>query len=165
MFERFTEKAIKSIMYAQEESSRLLHNHCGTEMILLGLMRVDSGFASQALKGYGLTLDSLRADVEEIIGRGSGNVAPAVPFTPRAKRLLENSWNEARLEEVNYVCTEHLLLGLLKETEISRNAGLGIGAGARALEASNISLSDLRATLVELVKDWKTKNPKPLSGR
>jgi|AGTN01.3.fsa_nt_gi ATPases with chaperone activity, ATP-binding subunit len=162
MFERFTENAIKSIMYAQEESRRLGHNHVGSEMLLLGLMRLGSdpvlnedknGLGEEALARTGLELNDVRSEVEKIIGRGSGYENVEMPFTERSKVLLENSWNEARLLDVNYIGTEHLLLGLLRETEISKKAGKEIGVAAKVLEAKNIDLSELRQTVIKLVKE------------
>ena len=113
MFERFTEKAIKVIMLAQEEARRLGHNFVGTEQILLGLIGEGTGIAAKTLKSMGVNLKDARVEVEKIIGRGSGFVAVEIPFTPRAKRVLELSWDEARQLGHNYIGTEHLLLGLI----------------------------------------------------
>ena len=96
MFERFTEKAIKVIMLAQEEARRLGHNFVGTEQILLGLIGEGTGIAAKVLKSMGINLKDARVEVEKIIGRGSGFVAVEIPFTPRAKRVLEFSLEEAR---------------------------------------------------------------------
>jgi ATP-dependent Clp protease ATP-binding subunit ClpC len=96
MFERFTEKAIKVVMLAQEESRRLGHNFVGTEQILLGLIGEATGIAAKVLKSMGVSLKDARTEVEKIIGRGSGFVAVEIPFTPRAKRVLELSLEEAR---------------------------------------------------------------------
>ena len=96
MFERFTEKAIKVIMLAQEEARRLGHNFVGTEQILLGLIGEGTGIAAKVLKSLGINLKDARVEVEKIIGRGSGFVAVEIPFTPRAKRVLELSLEEAR---------------------------------------------------------------------
>ncbi len=103
MFEFFTEKAIKVMMYSQEEARRLGHNFVGTEMILMGLLHEGTGFGAQALSSMGLNLEDTRIEVEKIIGRGSGQVPAEIPFTPRTKRLLELSWDEARLTECNYI--------------------------------------------------------------
>lgn len=103
MFERFTEKAIKVVMLAQEEARRLGHNFVGTEQILLGLIGESTGIAAKVLKSMGVTLKEARTEVEKIIGRGSGFVAVEIPFTPRAKRVLEMSLEEARqLGELRY---------------------------------------------------------------
>ena len=96
MFERFTEKAIKVVMLAQEEARRLGHNFVGTEQILLGLIGESTGIAAKVLKSMGVNLKEARVEVEKIIGRGSGFVAVEIPFTPRAKRVLELSLEEAR---------------------------------------------------------------------
>ena len=96
MFERFTEKAIKVVMLAQEEARRLGHNFVGTEQILLGLIGESTGIAAKVLKSMGVSLKDARVEVEKIIGRGSGFVAVEIPFTPRAKRVLELSLEEAR---------------------------------------------------------------------
>ena len=96
MFERFTEKAIKVVMLAQEEARRLGHNFVGTEQVLLGLIGESTGIAAKVLKSMGVTLKDARVEVEKIIGRGSGFVAVEIPFTPRAKRVLELSLEEAR---------------------------------------------------------------------
>ena len=114
MFERFTEKAIKVIMLAQEEARRLGHNFVGTEQILLGLIGEGTGVAAKVLKSLGVNLKDSRIEVEKIIGRGSGFVAVEIPFTPRAKRVLELSLEEARQLGHNYIGTEHLLLGLIR---------------------------------------------------
>ena len=96
MFERFTEKAIKVVMLAQEEARRLGHNFVGTEQLLLGLIGESTGIAAKVLKSMGVNLKDARVEVEKIIGRGSGFVAVEIPFTPRAKRVLELSLEEAR---------------------------------------------------------------------
>ena len=117
MFERFTEKAIKVVMLAQEEARRLGHNFVGTEQIMLGLIGEGTGIAAKVLKSMGISLKEARVEVEKIIGRGSGFVAVEIPFTPRAKRVLELALEEARQLGHNYIGTEHLLLGLLREGE------------------------------------------------
>ena len=140
MFERFTEKAIKVIMLAQEESRRLGHNFVGTEQILLGLIGEGTGLAFKVLNSMGVTLKDARIEVEKIIGRGTGFVAVEIPFTPRAKRVLELSLEEARQLGHNYIGTEHLLLGLIRETE---------GVAARVLENLGIGfLSKLRTQVI-----------------
>ena len=122
MFERFTEKAIKVVMLAQEEARRLGHNFVGTEQIMLGLIGEGTGIAAKVLKSMGISLKEARVEVEKIIGRGSGFVAVEIPFTPRAKRVLELALEEARQLGHNYIGTEHLLLGLLREKKASRRA-------------------------------------------
>ncbi len=142
MFERFTEKAIKVIMLAQEEARRLGHNFVGTEQILLGLIGEGTGIAAKTLKSMGVNLKDARIEVEKIIGRGSGFVAVEIPFTPRAKRVLELSWEEARQLGHNYIGTEHLLLGLIREGE---------GVAARVLENLGVDLAKVRQHIIRLL--------------
>ncbi len=142
MFERFTEKAIKVIMLAQEEARRLGHNFVGTEQILLGLIGEGTGVAAKVLKSLGVNLKDSRIEVEKIIGRGSGFVAVEIPFTPRAKRVLELSLEEARQLGHNYIGTEHLLLGLIREGE---------GVAARVLENLNVDLTKVRTQVIRML--------------
>ncbi len=146
MFERFTEKAIKVIMLAQEEARRLGHNFVGTEQVLLGLIGEGTGVAAKTLKSMGVNLKDARAEVEKIIGRGSGFVAVEIPFTPRAKRVLELSWDEARQLGHNYIGTEHLLLGLIREGE---------GVAARVLENLGVDLNKVRSNVVKMLGETK----------
>ncbi|RRT72940.1 hypothetical protein BHE74_00001578 [Ensete ventricosum] len=162
MFERFTEKAIKVIMLAQEEARRLGHNFVGTEQILLGLIGEGTGIAAKVLKSMGINLKDARVEVEKIIGRGSGFVAVEIPFTPRAKRVLELSLEEARqlgtslrpsfLDLMsdfaeytghNYIGSEHLLLGLLREGE---------GVAARVLESLGADPSNIRTQAFSFIR-------------
>ncbi|PNY14013.1 chaperone protein ClpC chloroplastic-like, partial [Trifolium pratense] len=137
MFERFTEKAIKVIMLAQEEARRLGHNFVGTEQILLGLIGEGTGIAAKVLKSMGINLKDARVEVEKIIGRGSGFVAVEIPFTPRAKRVLELSLEEARQLGHNYIGSEHLLLGLLREGEgVAARVIRMVGEGADSVGAT-----------------------------
>jgi ATP-dependent Clp protease ATP-binding subunit ClpC len=142
MFERFTEKAIKVIMLAQEEARRLGHNFVGTEQILLGLIGEGTGVAAKVLKTMGVNLKDARIEVEKIIGRGSGFVAVEIPFTPRAKRVLELSLEEARQLGHNYIGTEHLLLGLIREGE---------GVAARVLENLGVDLTKVRTQVIRML--------------
>ncbi|CAM0904848.1 unnamed protein product [Alopecurus aequalis] len=142
MFERFTEKAIKVIMLAQEEARRLGHNFVGTEQILLGLIGEGTGIAAKVLKSMGISLKDARIEVEKIIGRGSGFVAVEIPFTPRAKRVLELSLEEARQLGHNYIGSEHLLLGLLREGE---------GVAARVLESLGADPNNIRTQVIRMV--------------
>ncbi|CAI5954237.1 unnamed protein product, partial [Closterium sp. NIES-64] len=142
MFERFTEKAIKVIMLAQEEARRLGHNFVGTEQILLGLIGEGTGIAAKVLKSLGVNLKEARVEVEKIIGRGSGFVAVEIPFTPRAKRVLELSLEEARQLGHNYIGTEHLLLGLLREGE---------GVAARVFENLGADAGNIRSQVIRMV--------------
>lgn len=147
MFERFTEKAIKVIMLAQEEARRLGHNFVGTEQILLGLIGEGTGIAAKTLKSMGVNLKDARIEVEKIIGRGSGFVAVEIPFTPRAKRVLELSWDEARQLGHNYIGTEHLLLGLIREGE---------GVAARVLENLGVDLNKVRSNVIRMLGETRT---------
>nr|YP_010619935.1 Clp protease ATP binding subunit [Symphyocladia marchantioides]WAX03948.1 Clp protease ATP binding subunit [Symphyocladia marchantioides] len=144
MFERFTEKAIKVIMLAQEEARRLGHNFVGTEQILLGLIGEGTGIAAQVLKSMNVNLKDARIEVEKIIGRGSGFVAVEIPFTPRAKRVLELSLEEARQLGHNYIGTEHLLMGLVREGE---------GVAARVLENLAVNVASVRTEVIQMLGD------------
>lgn len=156
MFERFTEKAIKVIMLAQEEARRLGHNFVGTEQILLGLIGEGTGVAAKVLKSMGVNLKDARIEVEKIIGRGSGFVAVEIPFTPRAKRVLELSLEEARQLGHNYIGTEHLLLGLIREGE---------GVAARVLENLGVDLSKVRTQVIRMLGENTEVTPGVSQGR
>jgi len=156
MFERFTEKAIKVIMLAQEEARRLGHNFVGTEQILLGLIGEGTGVAAKVLKSMGVNLKDARIEVEKIIGRGSGFVAVEIPFTPRAKRVLELSLEEARQLGHNYIGTEHLLLGLIREGE---------GVAARVLENLGVDLSKVRTQVIRMLGETAEVSATGQSGR
>eukprot|EP00667_Euglena_gracilis_P001705 EG_transcript_1707 len=135
LFERFTEKAVKVIMLAQEEARKSGHNHVGTEQLLLGMIGEGTGIAAKMLKSHGMDLKSTREEVLNIIGRGEGQVGVEIPFTPRAKKVLENSQEQARLLGHNYIGTEHLLLGLIKETE---------GTAAKVFENMKVDREKIR---------------------
>lgn len=156
MFERFTEKAIKVIMLAQEEARRLGHNFVGTEQILLGLIGEGSGVGPKILKSMGVKLKDARIEVEKIIGRGSGFVAVEIPFTPRAKRCLELSLEEARQLGHNYIGTEHLLLGLIVEGE---------GVAARVLEQLDVNLPKLRTEIIRALGENTKANSESNANR
>src|ERR687886_919691 len=156
MFERFTEKAIKVIMLAQEEARRLGHNFVGTEQILLGLIGEGTGVAAKVLKSMGVNLKDARIEVEKIIGRGSGFVAVEIPFTPRAKRVLELSLEEARQLGHNYIGTEHLLLGLIREGE---------GVAARVLENLGVDLTKVRTQVIRMLGETAEVTSGATSGR
>jgi ATP-dependent Clp protease ATP-binding subunit ClpC len=156
MFERFTEKAIKVIMLAQEEARRLGHNFVGTEQILLGLIGEGTGVAAKVLKSMGVNLKDARIEVEKIIGRGSGFVAVEIPFTPRAKRVLELSLEEARQLGHNYIGTEHLLLGLIREGE---------GVAARVLENLGVDLTKVRTQVIRMLGETQEVTTGASSGR
>ncbi len=142
MFERFTEKAIKVIMLAQEEARRLGHNFVDTEFLLLGLIGEGTGIAAKSLKSSGVNLKDARIEVEKVLGRGSGFVAVEIPFTANAKRQLEFGWDEARKLGHNYIGTEHLLLGLLRLDE---------SAGYKVLISFSIDPQHIRTQVIRLL--------------
>jgi len=156
MFERFTEKAVKVVLLAQEESRKLGHNFVGTEQILLGLIGEGTGVGSQVLKKMGVNLRDARVEVEKIIGRGSGFVAVEIPFTPRAKRVLELLLEEARLLSHNYIGTEHLVLGLIREGE---------GVGAKVLDNLGVKLSTLRNQILKELSESTEDVPSSSNSR
>jgi len=156
MFERFTEKAIKVIMLAQEEARRLGYNFVGTEQILLGLIGEGTGVAAKVLKSMGVNLKDARNEVEKIISRGSGSGAVEIPFTPRAKRVLELSLEEARQLGHKYIDTEHLLLGLIWEGE---------GVAARVLENLGVESSKVRTQVIRKLGETADVPSSLKSGR
>jgi len=143
MFERFTDRARRVVVLAQEEALRLNHNYIGTEHVLLGLLREEEGVAARALVSLGISLDEVRLRVEEIIGRGQDPPSGHVPFTPRSKKVLELSLREALTLGHNYIGTEHILLGLIREGE---------GVAAQILVQSGAQLSEVRNTVVRLIE-------------
>ena len=145
MFERFTERARRVLVLAQEEARLLSHNYIGTEHILLGLSYEGEGVAAKALEAHGVALPALRAKVEEATPRGVDEATASPPFTPRAKKVLELSLREALHLRHNYIGTEHILLGLLREGE---------GVGAHALVALGVSLAGIRQTIIELLRGY-----------
>jgi ATP-dependent Clp protease ATP-binding subunit ClpC len=139
MFERFTDKALQVIMLAQEESRRLGHNFVGTEQILLGLLGEGSGVAFKVLKSFGVTIKDARLEVERLIGRGSGFVAVEIPFTPRAKKILEMAMQQGRDFGHSYINTEHLLLAIIEDKN---------GVGNRVLLNLGVNLSKLKTEVL-----------------
>jgi len=139
MFERFTDKALQVIMLAQEESRRLGHNFVGTEQILLGLLGEGSGVAFKVLKSFGVTIKDARVEVERLIGRGSGFVAVEIPFTPRAKKILEMAMQQGRDFGHSYINTEHLLLAIIEDKN---------GVGNRVLLNLGVNLSKLKTEVL-----------------
>ena len=124
MFERFTERARQVIVLAQEEALALMHDHIGTEHLLLGLLREQQGGSARVLESLGVTVERVRADVTEIVGGGTvAATAGQIPFTPRAKRGLENGLREALHLGHGHIATEHLLLGLLREGRHEEEGG------------------------------------------
>jgi Clp amino terminal domain, pathogenicity island component len=129
MFERFTDRARRVVVLAQEEARHLDHNYIGTEHILLGLIHEGEGVAAEALERMGVSLEAVRAEVERIIGRGSETPSGPIPFTPRAKKVLELSLREALQLGHNYIGSEHILLGLIREGDsVAAEVLIGLGA-------------------------------------
>ena len=142
MFERFTDRARRVVVLAQEEARTLDHNYIGTEHILLGLVREGEGVAASALEALGISPADIRGDLEAIIGRGDLAPVGNIPFTPRAKKVLELSLREALQLGHNYIGTEHILLGLVREGE---------GVGAEVLAKRGATLELVRAEVMTLV--------------
>ena len=143
MFKRFTPRARRSIVLAQEEARRLGHDRLGTEHLLLGLLAEGEGIAGRALSGAGLTLDDARAGVEQITGRGPQSPEGRIPFAGPAKKALEQALCEALELGHNYIGTEHLLFGLLKEGE---------GAGAKVVVTAGLQPDQLRKAALDLLE-------------
>jgi ATP-dependent Clp protease ATP-binding subunit ClpC len=144
MFGRFTERASRALLLAQEEARRLNHNYVGTEHILLGLIRLGEGVAAEVFQSFGVELEKVRAEVEKLAVKGHSVPALGeVPFTPRAKKVLELAMEEAQSLRHNYIGTEHLLLGLVREEE---------GIAARVLQNLGIDLNKIKETIVSLLE-------------
>jgi hypothetical protein len=143
MFKRFTTRARGVIVLGQEEARTLRHDHMGTEHILLGLLAESEGIAGQTLQRAGITLDAARAEIEKIIGRGEAAPRGHIPFTPRAKKVLELALREAIHLGHSYLGTEHILLGLIREGE---------GVAARVLTTLGADLNELRETVLTVLK-------------
>jgi ATP-dependent Clp protease ATP-binding subunit ClpC len=141
MFERFTERARRVVVHAQEEARDLNHSYIGTEHLLLGLMREPESTAARALRDLDIGQDEVREQVVEIVGRGSDPPSGHIPFTPRAKKVLELSLREALQLSHNYIGTEHILLGLIRE---------GQGVAGKVLATLGGDLSRVRDKVVEL---------------
>jgi ATP-dependent Clp protease ATP-binding subunit ClpA len=141
MFERFTDRARRVVVLAQEEARLLNHNYIGTEHILLGLIHEGEGVAAKALESLGISLEAVRAQVEEIIGQGQSAPTGHIPFTPRAKKVLELSLREALQLGHNYIGTEHILLGLIREGE---------GVAAQVLVKLGADLSRVRQQVIQV---------------
>ena len=142
MFERFTDRARRVVVLAQEEARMLNHNYIGTEHILLGLIHEGEGVAAKALESLGISLEAVRAQVEEIIGQGQQAPSGHIPFTPRAKKVLELSLREALQLGHNYIGTEHILLGLIREGE---------GVAAQVLVKLGADLNRVRQQVIQLL--------------
>ena len=145
MFERFTDRARRVVVLAQEEARLLNHNYIGTEHILLGLISEGEGVAAKALESLGISLEAVRSQVEEIIGTGSSSPQGHIPFTPRAKKVLELSLREALQLGHNYIGTEHILLGLIREGE---------GVAAQVLQKLGADLGRVRQQVIQLLSGY-----------
>ena len=154
MFEKFTEGAIKVIMLSQEEARRMGHNFVGTEQLFLGVVGQRQGMGAKALRSLGVTLKKARKEVENYIGRGTGFVASEIPFTPRAKRVLEMAVQEGKDIGQNYVGTEHILLALLGEED---------GVAIRTIEKLGLDINQLRTKTLALIKENQEELLRPLS--
>jgi ATP-dependent Clp protease ATP-binding subunit ClpC len=162
VFERFTDRARRVVVLAQEESRMLNHNYIGTEHILLGLVHEGGGVAALALEQLDISIDAVRQQVREIIGQGQAAPTGHIPFTPRAKKVLELSLREALQLGHNYIGTEHILLGLIREGE---------GVAAQVLQKLGADLNRVRQTVIQLLSGYPvaseeipTKGWTPASG-
>jgi ATP-dependent Clp protease ATP-binding subunit ClpC len=141
VFERFTERARQVVVLAQEEARSLRHNYIGTEHLLLGLLREEEGFAARLLDSFGLTVAGVREQVVHIVGEGDEVSSGQIPFTPRAKKVLELSLREARSMGHNYIGTEHILLGLARENEgVGARILLDFGADAEKVRTETVRM-------------------------
>ncbi len=155
MFERFTDRARRVVVLAQEEARMLNHNYIGTEHILLGLIHEGEGVAAKALESLGISLDAVREQVQEIIGQGQQAPSGHIPFTPRAKKVLELSLREALQLGHNYIGTEHILLGLIREGE---------GVAAQVLVKLGADLNRVRQQVIQLLSGYQGKEPATSGG-
>ena len=155
MFERFTDRARRVVVLAQEEARMLNHNYIGTEHILLGLIHEGEGVAAKGLESLGISLEAVRSQVEEIIGQGQQAPSGHIPFTPRAKKVLELSLREALQLGHNYIGTEHILLGLIREGE---------GVAAQVLVKHGADLSRVRQQVIQLLSGYQGKEAVAAGG-
>jgi ATP-dependent Clp protease ATP-binding subunit ClpC len=156
MFERFTDRARRVVVLAQEEARMLNHNYIGTEHILLGLIHEGEGVAAKALESLGISLGAVREQVQEIIGQGQQAPSGHIPFTPRAKKVLELSLREALQLGHNYIGTEHILLGLIREGE---------GVAAQVLVKLGADLNRVRQQVIQLLSGYQGKEPVSAGGQ
>jgi ATP-dependent Clp protease ATP-binding subunit ClpA len=150
MFERFTDRARRVVVLAQQEARMLSHDYIGTEHILLGLIHEGDGVAVKALQTLGISLEAVRQQVQEIIGRGQQAPSRHIPFTPRAKKVMELSLREAQQLGHNYIGTEHILLGLIREGE---------GVAAQVLVRLGADLNRVRQQVIQLLHGYQGKEP------
>jgi ATP-dependent Clp protease ATP-binding subunit ClpC len=154
MFERFTDQARRVVVLAHEEARMLGHDHIGTEHLLLALLHEGESVAAKALMSLGISLDAMRQEVEGIIGRGTQPVSESghIPFTPRAKKVLELSHRESRQLGVNYMGPEHILLALIRE---------GDGVAAQVLTGAGVDLNRARQQVSELLQGQSEQDAPP----
>ena len=152
-FEKFSERARKVLSLAQEEAQRFNHNYIGTEHVLLGLTRVNDGTATKVLAGLGVDMEKVKSAVEYIIGDGDSSATGDIGLTPRAKKVIELAVDEARRMSHQYIGTEHLLVGLLREGE-------GVAAGV--LESLGVNLDQVRSEITNIME--RTSGPSVSSG-
>ena len=150
VFERFTDRARRVVVLAQEEARMLNHNYIGTEHLLLGLIHEGEGVAARALQSMGISLDVARTRVEEIIGQGQSVPTGHIPFTPRAKKVLELSLREGLQLGAPNLGTEHILLGLVREGE---------GVAAQVLHELGVDLDRVRQTVIQLLQGYEPEPP------
>src|ERR1700710_693797 len=155
MFERFTDRARRVVVLAQEEAKMLNHNYIGTEHILLGLIHEGEGVAAKALESLGISLDAVREQVQDIIGQGQQQPTGHIPFTPRAKKVLELSLREALQLGHNYIGTEHILLGLTREGE---------GVAAQVLVKLGADLNRVRQQVIQVLSGYQGKGDPATAG-
>ena len=153
MFDRFTDRAQRVVVLAQEEARRLDHDYIGTEHILLGLIREGEGVAAKALESLGISLQAVRQQVEQTIGQGRQAPPGHIPFTPRVKKVLELSKREAMQLGHNYIGTEHILLGVIREGE---------GPAAQVLVNLGGDLNRVRQQVIQLLHGYQGKEPAAL---
>jgi ATP-dependent Clp protease ATP-binding subunit ClpA len=157
MFERFTDRARRVVVLAQEEARMLDHSYIGTEHVLLGLIHESEGVAAKSLEALGIRLDAVRQEVEQVIGRGKKMPEGHIPFTPRAKKVLELSLREALQLNHNYIGTEHILLGLVREGE---------GVAAQVLVKLGASLNVVRQEVIkQLHENPDVEHRRAFAGR
>src|ERR1700677_2284044 len=148
MFERFTDRARRVVVFAQQEARGLDHDYIGPEHILLGLVHEGAGVAPKALESLGISLDTVRQQVEEIIGRGRQTPPGHIPFTPRAKKVLQLSLQESKALDHHYIGTEHILLGLIHE---------GDGVAAQVLVSLGADLDGTRRQVTQLLQEYQAR--------
>src|SRR5436853_4827022 len=155
LFERFTERARQVVVLAQDEARALKHNYIGTEHILLGLLREEEGLAARVLESLDITVEEVRAQVARIVGQGDEVTTGQIPFTPRAKKVLELALREALSLGHNYIGTEHILLGLVRENE---------GVAARILLDFDADAEKIRNEIIRMLSGPGRREQQPLPG-